>query len=75
MVGKTLSFSGLCTNMNNSFFDIDPDDKVPDSLKKALVSEIDTLRNTFEIVTLFVSNFFSAAEVMINPDKSNDEKK
>ncbi len=56
--------------MNNAFFDIDPDDKVPESLKKALVSEIDTLRNTFELVTLFVSHFFTAAEVMINPDEA-----
>jgi hypothetical protein len=61
--------------MNNPFFDIDPDDSVPESLKKALVSEIDTVRNTFEIVTLFVSHFFSAAEVMINPDKPNEESK
>ncbi|AXE18934.1 hypothetical protein DR864_14835 [Runella rosea] len=61
--------------MNNPFFDIDPDDKVPESLKKALVSEIDTVRNTFEIVTLFVSYFFSAAEVMINPGKPDEDSK
>ncbi|AEI47587.1 hypothetical protein Runsl_1158 [Runella slithyformis DSM 19594] len=61
--------------MKNSFFNIDPDDKVSDSLKKALVSEIDTLRNTFEIVTLFVSHFFSTAQEVINPDKPKDESK
>lgn len=47
--------------MNNSFFDIDPDDKVPESLKKAIVSEIDTIRNTMELVTLYVGHFFNAA--------------
>jgi len=61
--------------MNNPFFDIDPDDKVPESLKKALVSEIDTVRNTFEIGTLFVSYFFRAAEVMINPWKPDEDSK
>ncbi|MBB3838636.1 MULTISPECIES: hypothetical protein [Runella] len=50
--------------MNNPFFDIDPDDKVPESLKKAIVSEIDTIRNTMELVTLYVGHFFSAAGAM-----------
>jgi hypothetical protein len=47
--------------MNNAFFNIDPDDKVPESLKKAIVSEIDTIRNTMELVTLYVGHFFNAA--------------
>ena len=50
--------------MNNPFFDIDPDDKVPESLKKAIVSEIDTIRNTMELVTLYVGHFFNAAGAM-----------
>jgi hypothetical protein len=54
--------------MNNAFFDIDPEDKVPESLKKALVSEIDTIRNTMELITLYVGNFFNAAGVMATPD-------
>lgn len=61
--------------MNNAFFDIDPDDKVPESLKKAIVSEIDTIRNTMELITLYVGNFFNAAGVMATPKlpKPNQE--
>jgi hypothetical protein len=50
--------------MNNAFFNIDPDDKVPESLKKAIVSEIDTIRNTMELVTLYVGHFFNAVGVV-----------
>lgn len=63
--------------MNNAFFNIDPDDKVPESLKKALVSEIDTIRNTMELITLYVGNFFNAAGAITTPvfpePKSNQE--
>ncbi|MDF7816378.1 hypothetical protein P1X15_02190 [Runella sp. MFBS21] len=61
--------------MNEVFFDIDPDDKVPESLKRALVSEIDTVRNTLELVTLFVGHFFNvagSAATMNNPLNSTD---
>lgn len=62
--------------MNNAFFNIDPDDKVPESLKKALVSEIDTIRNTMELVTLFVGHFFNAAGVIATPPSHfNQENK
>jgi hypothetical protein len=54
--------------MNNAFFDIDPDDKVPESLKKAIVSEIDTMRNTIELITLYVGNFFNAAGILATPE-------
>jgi len=60
--------------MNNAFHDLDPDDKVPESLKKALVSEIDTMRGTMELVTLYVGNFFNAAGQMFN-NKPNDTLK
>ncbi len=63
--------------MNDAFFNIDPDDKVPESLKKALVSEIDTIRNTMELITLYVGNFFNAAGVLATPElpksKNNQE--
>jgi hypothetical protein len=63
--------------MNNAFFNIDPDDKVPESLKKTLVSEIDTVRNAMELITLYVGNFFSTAGVMTTPElpksKNNQE--
>lgn len=63
--------------MNNAFFNIDPDDKVPESLKKTLVSEIDTIRNTMELITLYVGIFFYAAGAVTAPvfpePKSNQE--
>jgi hypothetical protein len=48
------------------------EEKAPESLKKALTSEIDTIRSTMEVVNLYVSNFFGAAgAVFINDKKDN----
>jgi hypothetical protein len=60
--------------MANPFLDIDPDDKVPENLKKALVSEIDTIRGSMELVTLYVGYFFNAMGEMFtdNPSKAAD---
>ena len=44
----------------NPFKLLEPNGQVPDHLKKALVSEIDTIRNTSAIVELFVGNFINA---------------
>jgi hypothetical protein len=41
----------------NPFKLIEPNGQVPEHLKKALVSEIDTIRNTSTIIELFVGNF------------------
>ncbi|MCU0469698.1 MAG: hypothetical protein MUF58_13950 [Arcicella sp.] len=43
----------------NPFKLIEPNGQVPESLKKALVSEIDTIRNTSTIIELFVGNFIN----------------
>ena len=43
----------------NPFKLLEPNGQVPDHLKKALVSEIDTIRNTSAIVELFVGNFIN----------------
>ena len=44
----------------NPFKLLEPNGQVPDHLKKALVSEIDTIRNTSAIVELFIGNFINA---------------
>lgn len=44
----------------NPFKLIEPNGQVPEHLKKALVSEIDTIRNTSAIIELFVGNFINA---------------
>jgi hypothetical protein len=41
----------------NPFKLLDADSKAPEYLKKALVSEIDTIRNVSTIIDLFVGNF------------------
>ena len=63
--------------MSNPFLDIDSDAKAPEALKKALVSEIDTIRSTMELVTLYVGHFFSVAGEIFsdNPPPSNNESK
>jgi hypothetical protein len=44
----------------NPFKLIEPNGQVPEHLKKALVSEIDTIRNGSAILELFVGNFVNA---------------
>ena len=44
----------------NPFKLIESDAQVPKHLKKALVSEIDTIRNASSLVELFVGNFVNA---------------
>lgn len=46
--------------MANPFLELDSEDKAPETLKKALVSEINTIRGTTELVTLYVDHFFGA---------------
>jgi hypothetical protein len=44
----------------NPFKLIEPDGQVPEHLKKALISEIDTIRNATSLIELFVGNFVNA---------------
>jgi hypothetical protein len=41
----------------NPFKDIEPTNKAPEALKKSIVSEIDTIRNTSIVIELFIGNF------------------
>jgi hypothetical protein len=51
---------------NSVFKDLEPDDEVPEYLKHALVAEVDTIRNTMQIVTLFTEHFLSAITIGLN---------
>ncbi len=46
---------------NNVFEELEPDAEVPAYLKNALVSEIDLIRDTMQIVELFTDSLFSTA--------------
>lgn len=46
--------------MEKSIFDlIQSDEQVPEHLKEALVSEIDMIRDTMEVISLFTETLFS----------------
>ena len=44
---------------DNPFILIEQNAQVPERLKNALLSEIDTIRNTSTIVELFIGNFIN----------------
>ncbi|MPR33845.1 hypothetical protein [Salmonirosea aquatica] len=46
---------------NDAFKQLDPDHQAPAYLKEALVSEIDFIRDTLQIVTHFTEGFLGAA--------------
>ena len=53
--------------MNNDVFkELEPDAEVPAYLKNALVSEIDLIRDTMQIVELFTDGLFSTALLCIS---------
>ena len=43
----------------NPFKDLESSEKAPESLKRALVSEIDTIRNTSIIIDLYVESLIN----------------
>lgn len=55
-----------------AFDELEPDDKVPEYLRHALVSEIDTIRDTLQVVSQFVDGFFRVALMSI-PENNDDE--
>jgi hypothetical protein len=58
----------------NPFKLIEPDGQVPEHLKKALVSEIDTIRNGATLLELFIGNFVNALTTSFS-DGTGDTKK
>lgn len=47
--------------MNDAFKELETNDQVPSSIRDALVSEIDFIRDTLQFVTHFTDGFFSTA--------------
>ena len=63
------------TESENPFKYIDPNRQVPKRLKKALVSEIDTIRNASNIIQLFVGDFINALIAHLPSGEANYEPK
>ena len=59
---------------NNPFTLIETDAQVPDRLKNALISEIETIRLTSNIVELFVGNFINVLTASFSNGSNVDEK-
>ena len=57
----------------NPFKLIEPDGQVPEHLKKALVSEIDTIRNASTLVELFVGNFINAVTASFSDGNESNQ--
>ncbi|CAG5008761.1 hypothetical protein DYBT9275_04352 [Dyadobacter sp. CECT 9275] len=59
---------------NSVFKELEPEEKLPEYLKAALVSEVDTIRNSMLVVTHFTEHFFSAVTACLSvpaPDESS----
>ncbi|GHB71372.1 hypothetical protein [Persicitalea jodogahamensis] len=57
--------------MNNDIFkELEPNAEVPAYLKNALVSEIDLIRDTIQIVELFTESLFSTALLCVSDSES-----
>ena len=48
------------TTGNLIFKELEPDDRVPEYLRHALVAEVDTIRNTMHLVTHFTEHLLTA---------------
>jgi hypothetical protein len=57
----------------NPFKLLESDAQVPEHLKKALVSEIDTIRNGSTLVELFVGNFVNAITASFSAGNNESE--
>ena len=59
---------------DNPFILIEQNAQVPERLKNALLSEIDTIRNTSTIVELFVGNFINVLTASFSIGSNVEEK-
>ena len=57
----------------NPFKLLESDAQVPEHLKKALVSEIDTIRNATSLIELFVGNFINAVTASFSAGNENTQ--
>jgi len=51
---------------NSIFKELAPQDKVPESLKHALVAEVDSIRNTMHVVTHFTEQLLSSLSIYLS---------
>ncbi len=63
------------TDKENPFKLLEPDGQVPEHIKKALVSEIDSIRNASSIVQLFVGDFVNALIASFPSEEANYRQK
>lgn len=59
---------------NNVFKEIEPDADAPENLRKALVSEIDLMRDSMSVISLFTSHFFDTALMAFASFDRNDSQ-
>lgn len=57
----------------NPFKILESDARVPEHLKKALISEIDTIRNASSLVDLFVGNFVHAITASFSTENKENQ--
>lgn len=57
---------------NNVFKELMPDEDAPESLRRALVSEIDLMRDSMSVVSLFTSHFFDTVLMTFASFDRND---
>lgn len=53
----------------NAFKEIEPNERAPESLKKEISSEIDSIRNTSAIIELYVGNLFNAISTALKEEQ------
>jgi len=63
------------TESNNPFTLIESNAQVPERLKNALISEIETIRFASNIIELFVGNFINVLTASFSNGSNVDEKK
>jgi hypothetical protein len=56
------------------FEKLQTDEAVPEYLKGALISEIDTIRDTMELVTLFTETLFASVIALTNSEDTHQEQ-
>lgn len=57
----------------NPFKLLEPTEEAPAHLKRALISELDTIRNTSTIIELFVGNFINALTASFSNDGETEK--
>ena len=60
--------------MSDAFQEIDGQETAPENIKEMLVSEIDVIRDTMQIVQLFLGQFLVAGVTMIQEFEPQKKK-